>query len=165
MVVNNLINNPGSAAIHYGLQRGEWGTHPWVTGQIAIVGNVLEHGADTRAGLPLFSTNGTPCEVYLRDNVAADRAGGPVRLTAGTYTSKDSAPTWPSGLQGIPASEVKEYVLANAGARPWDQDTGRENGEGSCRCDSGGGGSTGLIGLLALAAMGRRRRATAPARR
>lgn len=123
VVVNNLINNPGSAAIHYGLQRGEWGTHPWVTGQIAIVGNVLEHGADTRTGLPLFSTNGTPCEVYLRDNVAADRAGEPVRLTAGTYTTKDSAPTWPSGLQGIPTSEVKEYVLANAGARPWDRDT------------------------------------------
>ncbi|MCH5375912.1 MAG: pectate lyase, partial [Planctomycetes bacterium] len=25
VVVNNLIDNPGSAAIHYGLQRGEWG--------------------------------------------------------------------------------------------------------------------------------------------
>ena len=24
VVVNNLINNPGSAAIHYGLQLGEW---------------------------------------------------------------------------------------------------------------------------------------------
>jgi len=122
VVVNNLIDNPGLAAIHYGLQRGEWGTHPWVSGQIAIVGNVLNHGPDTRAGLPLFSTNGTPCEVFLEDNLALDRGGSPVRLTAGTYTYKDSAPTWPPGLRSIPATEVKEYVLFNAGARPWDRD-------------------------------------------
>ena len=25
-------------------------------------------------------------------------------------------------MQSIPASEVKEYILANAGARPWDRD-------------------------------------------
>lgn len=96
--------------------------HPWVSGQIAIVGNVLNHGPDTRAGLPLFSTNGTPCEVFLDDNLAFDRAGTPVRLTSGVYTAKDSPPTWPSGLQRLPASEVKEYVLTNAGARPWDRD-------------------------------------------
>ena len=49
VVVNNLIDNPGSAAIHYGLQLGEWGLHPWVAGQIAIVGNALNHGPDTKA--------------------------------------------------------------------------------------------------------------------
>jgi len=43
-------------------------------------------------------------------------------LTSGVYTAKDSPPTWPSGLQRLPASEVKEYVLTNAGARPWDRD-------------------------------------------
>ena len=122
VVVNNLIDNPGSAAIHYGLQRGEWGTHPWVSGQIAIVGNVMEHGQDTRSGLPLFSTNGAPCEVYLNDNLAVDRAGEPARLTSGDYTAMDSPPCWPPNLQCLPASEVREYVLANAGARPWDRD-------------------------------------------
>ena len=122
VVVNNLIDNPGSAAIHYGLQLGEWGLHPWVSGQIAIVGNVLKHGSDTKAGLALFSTNGTPCELFLEDNLAFDRARNPVRLTSGAYTAKDSPPTWPPGLQSIPASEVKEYILANAGARPWDRD-------------------------------------------
>jgi len=118
VLLNNLIDNPGSAAIHYGLQRGESGIHPWVSGQIAIVGNVLNHAPDTRAGLALFSTNGTPCEVCLKDNLAFDGAGNPVRATSGAYTSKDSPPTWPTGLQSIPASEVKEYVLTNAGARP-----------------------------------------------
>jgi pectate lyase len=122
VVVNNLIDNPGSAAIHYGLQLGEWGLHPWVAGQIAIVGNVLHHGPDTKAALALFSTNGTPCEVFLDDNLVFGRAGNPVRLTSGAYTAKDSAPTWPPGLRSIPASQVKEYVLANAGARPWDRD-------------------------------------------
>ena len=86
------------------------------------MGNVLNHGPNTKAGLPLFSTNGTPCEVFLDDNLAFDRAGNPVRLTSGVYTAKDSHPTWPAGLRGLPASEVKEYVLANAGARPWDRD-------------------------------------------
>jgi pectate lyase len=122
VVVNNLIDNPGSAAIHYGLQLGEWGLHPWVAGQIAIVGNVLHHGPDTRAGLPLFSTNATPCEVFLDDNLAFDRAGNLARLTSGVFTAKDSPPTWPPGLQSLPANEVKQYVLANAGARPWDRD-------------------------------------------
>ena len=122
VVVNNLIDNPGSAAIHYGLQLGEWGLHPWVAGQIAMVGNVLKHGPDTRAGLALFSTNGTPCEVFLNDNLAFDRAGNPVRLTSGVFTAQDFPPTWPSGLQALPASQVEEYILANAGARPWDRD-------------------------------------------
>ena len=83
----------------------------------------MNHGPDTKAGLALFSTNGTPCEVFLNDNLAFDRAGNLVRLTSGTYTPKESPPTWPTGLQSIPASEVKQYVLANAGARPWDRDT------------------------------------------
>lgn len=122
VVVNNLIDNPGSAAIHYGLQLGEWGRHPWVAGQIAIVGNVLNPGPDTKTGFALFSTNGTPCEVFLDDNLVFDWAGNPVRLTSGAYTAKDSPPTWPPGLQTIPGSQVKEYVLANAGARPWDRD-------------------------------------------
>ncbi len=122
VVVNNVIDNPGSAAIHYGLQSGEWGTHPWVTGQMAIVGNVMKHGADTRSGLALFSTNGTPCEVYLKDNLAFDQAGKSVALTSGKYTAMDSPPCWPPGLPCLPADEVLEYVLANAGARPWDRD-------------------------------------------
>jgi len=122
VVVNNLIDNPGSAAIHYGLQSGEWGTHPWASGQMAIVGNVLSHGADTRAGLPLFSTNGTPCDVFLQDNLAVDRAGNPVPLTAGDYTASDSPPVWPPGLRSLPAGDVRQYVLNNAGARPWDRD-------------------------------------------
>jgi pectate lyase len=123
VVVNILIDNPGSAAIHYGLQLGEWGVHPWASGQIAIVGNVMNHGPDTKAGLALFSTNGPPCEVCLKDNLAFDRAGNPVHLTSGACTAKDSPPTWPTGLRSIPASKVKQYVLANAGARPWDRDT------------------------------------------
>jgi len=86
VVVNNLIDNPRSAAVHYGLQLGEWGLHPWVSGQIAIVGNVMNHGPDTKAALALFSTNGTPCEVFLDDNLAFDRAGNPLRLTSGAYT-------------------------------------------------------------------------------
>ncbi len=89
---------------------------------MAIVGNVLSSGADTRVRLPLFSTNGTPCEVCLKDNLAFDQAGKPVRLTSGKYTATDSPPCWPQGLLCLPASDVRKYVLDNAGARPWDRD-------------------------------------------
>lgn len=56
MVVNNRIDNPASAAIHYGLQLGEWGLHPWVAGQIAIVGNASSsRSATARARFPTAS--------------------------------------------------------------------------------------------------------------
>jgi hypothetical protein len=29
---------------------------------------------------------------------------------------------WPAGLDALPAAEVENWVLANAGARPWDRD-------------------------------------------
>ena len=51
-----------------------------------------------------------------------DKAGDPVRLTAGNYTDTDSPPCWPPGLRSLPASDVRQYVLDNAGARPWDRD-------------------------------------------
>jgi hypothetical protein len=32
------------------------------------------------------------------------------------------APFWPPGVTAIPAADVQRWVLANAGARPWDRD-------------------------------------------
>jgi pectate lyase len=122
VVVNNLIYNPGSAAIHYGLQAGEWGPHEWVAGQLAMVGNILEYGPDTNAGVPLFQTNGTPCEAYLADNIVLDRNGDPGQLTRGDFSAKAKAPTWPANLSALVASKVKQQVLEHAGARPWDRD-------------------------------------------
>ena len=89
MVVNNLIDNPGSAAIHYGLQLGEWGMHPWVSRQIAIVGYVVNHGSATKAGLAAFL-----------QGYAARHARHGVRVLNILAGPVDTALTWP--LRGLP---------------------------------------------------------------
>ncbi len=126
VVVNNLIANPGRTAMHYGLQRGEWKGHDHVTGQMVIVGNVMEHGPDTPSDLPLFVLTGTgPVEVYDRDNVAVDRSGRNVKIIATqnpTCRRVETPSLWSDAIEVIPAGDVKEGVLKNAGARPWDRD-------------------------------------------
>lgn len=128
-IVNNLIFNPGQRAIHYNLMAEEWGANPWQTGRLAIVGNVLRGGQDTPEGLPLFMLGGYgDVEVFSRDNIAVDRWGAPLPMF-GRYTTAPArmillnrAPFWPEGLVAIPAEQVQQWVLANAGARPWDRD-------------------------------------------
>lgn len=130
VVVNNLIDNPGSKAMHYRLVESEWGKHAPVAGQMAIVGNVLQHGPDTHPDVPLLSYDGGgPLEVFLKDNLAQDRSGKPVEITQRRKGAKEQdlklleAPAvWPDGLVAAAADQVRETVLHNAGARPWDRD-------------------------------------------
>ncbi len=125
IVVNNYIANPGRAAMHYGLQSGEWTGHDPVTGQMAIVGNVMEHGLDTPENLPLFVITGRgPVEVFAQDNLALDRSGRGVRIISADPEKcrrVDRPPLWPDELEAAPAAAVKDSVLAHAGARPWDR--------------------------------------------
>ena len=125
IVVNNYIVNPGKKAIHYGLPAGEWKGHEYVTGQMAIVGNVMEHGQNTPPDMPLFVLSGSgPVDVFARDNVALGRSGQDVRII-GTNNKKcrcvDAPPLWPDAIEVVPVADVKDYVLKNAGARPWDR--------------------------------------------
>lgn len=131
VIVNNVIDNPGRKALHYGLVASEWTGHDYVAGQMAAVGNVLLYGPDTRDGVAFVMVGGDgPLELFLADNLTFDRAGRPVEPFA--ITTKDSktvgvkmlsaAPIWPVGLTARPAASVKEAVLNQAGARPWDRD-------------------------------------------
>ena len=128
-IVNNLIFNPGQRAIHYNLMAEEWGANPWQIGKLVVVGNVLRGGQDTPEGLPLFMLGGyADVEFYGRDNTAVDRWGKPLPMF-GRYTTTPAkivmvkkAPFWPAGLVAIPAEQVQQWVLQNAGARPWDRD-------------------------------------------
>jgi hypothetical protein len=131
VVINNLIDNPGRKAIHYGLVAAEWTGHAYVNGEMAAVGNVLQYGPDTKEGLALVMIGGDgPLELFLEDNLTRDRAGQPVApYVITTPDSKTvgvkvlpSAPAWPKGFRARPAVEVKDDVLKNAGARPWDRD-------------------------------------------
>lgn len=124
VIVNNWISNPGRRAVHYILSGGEWKGHEPVTGRLALVGNVLEHGADTPEKLALLSTqNSSPLELFVADNLVSGRDGKPAALTdPATMTLAAARPLWPEGLEPLPAEKVREHVAKNAGARPWDRD-------------------------------------------
>lgn len=121
VIVNNLIYNPGTAAIQLNYVPSEWAeasVKP-VNCRVSVVGNVLYYGHNTRRGLALVSRLG---DAYLKDNVAYDRDGKPAPLVSGDITRLPEKPVWPAGLKGLPSSEVADYILQHAGARPRDRD-------------------------------------------
>jgi hypothetical protein len=129
LMVNNLIYNPGHRAVHYNLMALEWGDHPYVTGEISAVGNVLRGGNDTDPGLPFLMLGGDgDLAYYGRDNRAVDRHGTrlPMFGRYGETRAKlveAKAPLAPlAGIPVLPSGEVETSVLASVGARPWDRD-------------------------------------------
>ncbi|MBN2308011.1 MAG: right-handed parallel beta-helix repeat-containing protein [Candidatus Hydrogenedentes bacterium] len=120
-VVNNVIYNPGGAAIQVGFVPNEWAnaSFPPENCRISVVGNVLIHGADTRAGLALVASRG---DAYMDDNLAVDRDGEPAPMTAGRVNLLDTPPAWPDGLEPLPAADTLEHVIRHVGARPKDRD-------------------------------------------
>jgi pectate lyase len=128
MVINNFIYDPGQRALHYNLIDEEWRGHPHETGRMVAIGNVLRAGPSTPPDLAFFMLGGSgDLEWYAEDNLAVDRIGRPLPQT-GRYTTNDAAlqtierPALPPGLTVIPANQVEESVIRNAGARPWDRD-------------------------------------------
>ena len=127
-MVNNLIYNPGGKAVHYNLVAHEWDGQAFETGQLALVGNVLRHGPDTRPGTPLFMLGGAgDVELHLHDNLAVDTEGRPVPTT-GRYTTGGArmlpaaVPHLPPRLRALPARQLEDVLLPAVGARPWDRD-------------------------------------------
>jgi pectate lyase len=129
VIVNNFIYNPGPRAIHYNLMAQEWGSTPWEVGQMSVVGNVLRAGKNTPTPMAFMMIGGYGDVAYFgRDNIAVDQIGRPIPMF-GRYTTAPARiietrtpPIWPAGLTPIPAAQVEQSVLANAGARPWDRD-------------------------------------------
>jgi pectate lyase len=129
LVVNNLIYNPGQRAVHYNLVAAEWDGHPYEDGRLALIGNAMRGGPDTPEKSVFFMFGGSGwLDLYLHDNIAVDRIGQPLPMQgsystapAGVRTLK-TAPALPFGVKPIPAKDVQDAVIANAGARPWDRD-------------------------------------------
>jgi pectate lyase len=123
-IVNNWISNPARNAIHAALVDSEWKGHEHQPAKLDIVGNVLEHGADTLKYVSLFGFyEGTPVQVHMQNNLAFDLEGKPARLTRGEKFTLEKAPlSWPANLEAMPAGKVREHVAKNAGSRPWDRD-------------------------------------------
>lgn len=118
IVANNYISNPGSAIIHYNLSPQEWEGHDWVTGKMSVVGNVIELGKDSRNGISTGHFRG-PIEVFWNDNTVISAKN----KLSGSHTLVDKKPVWPDGFSAQSSGKVKEQVLRNAGAFPWNRDT------------------------------------------
>jgi pectate lyase len=126
-IINNLIYDPGQRAIHYNLIAQEWGDHPYQTGEMTVIGNVLRGGQSTVDKIALVMVGGSgDLALYEKDNIAVDRSGNPLPLR-GSYTNAPIrilklTPQPIRGLSPLPASQVQDSVIKNAGARNWDRD-------------------------------------------
>ncbi|MEJ1968145.1 MAG: hypothetical protein WDN03_05820 [Rhizomicrobium sp.] len=105
-------------------------------GRPSLAGGRADRGRQCRARRPVdgaaYRVPGDRrlCDLqyYGRDNVAVDQIGNPLPMF-GRYTTAPAKiiqmpapPTWPEGLKPMPSGAVQQYVLHNAGARPWDRD-------------------------------------------
>lgn len=136
-VVNNYIHNAGGFGFTHGLVPEQWVDREWERAVVTVVGNVVRKGPSTPpdAGAVRFGSNwGTAfCDAYVHDNRLLDRQGDPLPEILSVYSRPgleqpwtfrllDHPPVWPENLTAMPAAEVVEHVLANAGARPWERD-------------------------------------------
>ncbi len=128
VVVNNVIYNPGSKAVHYALRADEWGERTFQTGSIAVLGNVLKLGPDSEPQLPFVLIEGDgPVELFEADNLVVDQSGREVEpaelvLDPGGHWRRLPENPWSDCLIHRPASETLDWVVREAGARPWDRD-------------------------------------------
>ncbi len=138
-LVNNVIHNPGTRVMQFGFVPDQWAGHELQRGVMVIVGNVARKGPSTAAEIAFLEAwpSVAPCDVHLADNRFLDIQGKSLpavpgfrdaasKLNASDPTSQlrlvDAPPLWPPRLKARPASETTAWVLANAGARPWDRD-------------------------------------------
>ncbi len=126
-IVNNYMYNSKRYGPSYALIENEWGTLPHQVGALSLVGNVFQAGPDTDTDkAAFFNLVFGPLVAYFEDNVALDVDGSELPLLhEAKFTSVTElpvAPFWPSGLKVYPASEIKERIRINVGARPWARD-------------------------------------------
>jgi hypothetical protein len=136
-VINNLIQNPGNRVVTFGLVPQEWEGHEWLRGAMVIVGNVARKGPSTVTTDLAFLEARGPVDAFLKDNLyfAADGkplpananlqpalATPPVREPRHDPRLVESPPFFPPRLTPKPSGETAAWVLANAGARPWERD-------------------------------------------
>ena len=114
VIANNYIYNYGVVAIHTEYNVNQWGPIYPPFSVIAIEGNKLEPGPSTANSYHISFYGGA--DVYIHDTE------GEIHWDEGEPTWFDERPFWPEGLIARPSSEVKYWVLENAGSRPWDRD-------------------------------------------
>lgn len=119
LVINNYIYNPGYAAIQFIFAKSEWKGRALIPGILGVESNFIECGPDTRSNISAGAFRG-PVDLYWKDNPIM---GGPqAQELSGDYRRLFQRPFFPEGLQVLPSGHVKNYVLENCGALPWDRD-------------------------------------------
>lgn len=123
VIVNNVVYDPGTWAMRLGAVLNEWvdsGITPDGP-RVTIVSNVMRHGPSTPLERAMVGSNSNG-SAYLEDNLAFDTAGRPATIVDARVVQLSERPTWPIGLEVLPAAQVFERVLASAGARPRERD-------------------------------------------
>jgi len=121
VIANNLIYNPGNAAIQAGFVPNEWKDVELSPEncRLSVVGNVLVGGDDTWTKISMIGRLG---DVFSEDNIARSVSGTAIPILHSQVTTLDERPVWPSNYTALPASNVVESVLKNVGARPGERD-------------------------------------------
>lgn len=119
LVINNYIYNPGYAAIQFIFSKTEWNGHELIPGIMGVEGNLIEYGPDSRANISAGAFRG-PVELYWKDNQVT---GGPRTMElSGDYKRLSERPFFPEGLTLLSSNNLKESILNDCGAFPWDRD-------------------------------------------
>lgn len=128
---NNLIYDPGSAAMHFAYVPNEYESipHPMLPPELTAIGDVVRLGPSTKPQLTsLFIGLG---RLYQRDNRLFERDGKETwngtdgdraKLADGKVVMVDTPMLLPKHFTPLPSSATEAYVLKNAGARPKEHD-------------------------------------------
>ncbi|MDP5241191.1 hypothetical protein Q9Q94_16750 [Uliginosibacterium sp. 31-16] len=126
MIINNFVYNPGTWAIRLGYNPKEWeGRAAPPAPMLAIIGNVMQHGANTPTGKGFIGSNAPDRQgdAWMDDNLAFTTSGAAAPLAFGGVRSLSAPPAWAIGIAVQPANTIREHVLNRAGARPADRDS------------------------------------------
>jgi hypothetical protein len=130
-MANNLIYDPGSAAMHFAYVPNEYTVipDPMLPPELTAIGNVVRLGASTEARLTaMFIGVG---KLYQADNRLYERdgtlswngtEGNRARLANNEVTLVARPMLAPKDFTPLPSAETEAFVLKNAGARPRDRD-------------------------------------------
>ena len=129
MVVNNLIYDPGPRALHYNLIAEEWGDHARQTGRMTAIGNVLRAGPSTPGIHRFHDARRLRRARVVRGRQHRGRQARSAHCRNSAVTPRRPVqlvsierPQLPGGVKLLPAADVQDAVIRNAGARPWDRD-------------------------------------------
>lgn len=131
VLVNNLVYNFDKGRVIFSRNGGHPYTQYVQASEVTAVGNVALAGPNSDpSNAYLYGWDSATDEpagekattAYLEDNVATEVDGSAMAMATGSYELVSEKLAWPTGLTAMSSSQTEQYVLANAGAMPWNRD-------------------------------------------